>query len=714
MLLASLPAMAAPPIQVTVNGTPVNFSGTPPTEINGSVLVPLRGVFQALGASVNYNGATRTINAQKGSSQVILPLGATTATVNGQSQSLSQPAQSIGGTTLVPLRFVAQALGASVRWHAQSSTVEIRTDDSHLATLPSPPGTGPVRGQVTGVFTNTDPPQITLRVDGQNSAVPVNGNTLFLRSEAGQPGVQVGIDQLAPGDQVVVRRDSEGQAVSVTSTFGLIKGTVKSIGTLAGGDAAITLNDGTTVVMTQDSPITMAGRHVALSDIQAGEVVVIRTNPDNSRGYGLAVVTDNNQNPRPPGHAPGDASNPGDNGAAPSVTSFTVNTDRPLNASDTLIATLTGTPGGQASFSIPGVVPNVPMTETSSGVYTGKYRVAPGLSVEGAAVLGRLANGGHQAPLIQAGRTITIDSQPPKLSDLSPAPGASIESALPLIYGTISDSGMGIDPAKTRILLDSHPITGNATITPAFFNVNPPQPLAPGAHAVQVVIVDRAGNEKKTDWQFTVVFSKLVDDFSNDAPSGPSVPAGTALNFTMHAQPGGHGTLSIGNLAKDIPFRETSPGVYKAAYRVADGDNVQDAPVTAKFAAADGTTVTTALKSGLTLSTGKPHAPQITSPSDGSQVGDTLTISGTSAPNATVRVTVDYVSRPLGGLLSLNGSAGSKEITADGSGKWSTNDFSASSNSLFGNRNTTYTITAITVAANGQESSPTSIKVTHN
>ena len=65
------------------------------------------------------------------------------------------------------------------------------------------------------------------------------------------------------------------------------------------------------------------------------------------------------------------------------MTSFVQDTTKPLRAGDVLTATLTGTPGGQASFAIPGVVENVPMTEGAAGVYTGRFTVPKNVSVTG-------------------------------------------------------------------------------------------------------------------------------------------------------------------------------------------------------------------------------------------------------------------------------------------------------------------------------------------
>src|ERR1700755_1777810 len=83
--LSALPARADNPITVTVNGQPANLT-PPPTERAGRVFVPLRGVFEQLGATVVY--ANGVINATGNGRNISLRIGSTQATVNGQSQYL--------------------------------------------------------------------------------------------------------------------------------------------------------------------------------------------------------------------------------------------------------------------------------------------------------------------------------------------------------------------------------------------------------------------------------------------------------------------------------------------------------------------------------------------------------------------------------------------------------------------------------------------------
>ncbi|HEY4002521.1 MAG TPA: copper amine oxidase N-terminal domain-containing protein, partial [Candidatus Xenobia bacterium] len=113
-------------ITVLVNGAPVNFD-QPPIIVGGSVLVPMRGVFERLGADVVWVPDQRLVRATHGDTSIELQLGASTARINGQEHPLTTAAMSVGGRTMVPLRFISQALGADVRWSPSSRTVAIIT-----------------------------------------------------------------------------------------------------------------------------------------------------------------------------------------------------------------------------------------------------------------------------------------------------------------------------------------------------------------------------------------------------------------------------------------------------------------------------------------------------------------------------------------------------------------------------------------------------------
>ena len=121
----ALPALAAGPVSVTLNGNPLNLTPAP-TERAGRVFVPLRGVFENLGATVVY--ASGVINATGRGHNVSLRINSQTATVDGQQQTIDVAPFIIGASTYVPLRFVSQALGATVNFDGANQVVALSTN----------------------------------------------------------------------------------------------------------------------------------------------------------------------------------------------------------------------------------------------------------------------------------------------------------------------------------------------------------------------------------------------------------------------------------------------------------------------------------------------------------------------------------------------------------------------------------------------------------
>jgi hypothetical protein len=118
-LLLAAPALA---VDVDVNGQRLPAQPAPIME-SGRVLVPMRAVFAALGAEVGFRNGVITVS--RGSDLITLRPGQTQAQVNGRAVTLESPAKLANGTTYVPLRFVAQALGEKVSWNASKRLVVV-------------------------------------------------------------------------------------------------------------------------------------------------------------------------------------------------------------------------------------------------------------------------------------------------------------------------------------------------------------------------------------------------------------------------------------------------------------------------------------------------------------------------------------------------------------------------------------------------------------
>jgi len=102
-------------LPVYINNQRIYFD-VPPTVEKGRTLVPMRRIFEKLGADVSWDQAAGTVTAVKGNHTVTLTPGKTTARVDGKNVKLDVPARIINDRVLVPVRFVGESLGAAVKY----------------------------------------------------------------------------------------------------------------------------------------------------------------------------------------------------------------------------------------------------------------------------------------------------------------------------------------------------------------------------------------------------------------------------------------------------------------------------------------------------------------------------------------------------------------------------------------------------------------------
>ncbi len=111
-------------IMVTVNKKILTFD-QPPVIVNDRTLVPLRAIFEALGAIVDWEPETRIVTARRGEDTISLIVDTNIINKNGTAMEIDVPAQIIGDRTMVPVRAISESLGASVDWNRNSRTVII-------------------------------------------------------------------------------------------------------------------------------------------------------------------------------------------------------------------------------------------------------------------------------------------------------------------------------------------------------------------------------------------------------------------------------------------------------------------------------------------------------------------------------------------------------------------------------------------------------------
>ncbi len=128
--LLPLPAAsAAAPVQIVLDGRTLQLD-PPATIVNDRTLIPVRGVFEAMGAKLTWDGETRTVEVMRGERYVRLRIDRRLACLNRactEAATLDVPARIIQDRTFVPVRFIAQAMGAHVQWDGERRAVLIDT-----------------------------------------------------------------------------------------------------------------------------------------------------------------------------------------------------------------------------------------------------------------------------------------------------------------------------------------------------------------------------------------------------------------------------------------------------------------------------------------------------------------------------------------------------------------------------------------------------------
>jgi len=112
------------PINIVLNGELQKFT-QPPVLIDRVTMVPLRGIFEKLGAEVVWDAQKKSIKALKNNIKINLKINDSVAVISGVNTSLLASPKVINGSTMVPLRFISESLGADVEWIGESKLIFI-------------------------------------------------------------------------------------------------------------------------------------------------------------------------------------------------------------------------------------------------------------------------------------------------------------------------------------------------------------------------------------------------------------------------------------------------------------------------------------------------------------------------------------------------------------------------------------------------------------
>lgn len=123
-LIPTVSAYSEKVISLEIDGTVIRTE-VPPTVIGGRTMVPVRDIFEACGANVTWNPATKKITGSKGGKNVVMQVGSNKLYMNSSVATMDCTPVIIEGRTLAPARYVALGFGGTTQWDALNKVVVI-------------------------------------------------------------------------------------------------------------------------------------------------------------------------------------------------------------------------------------------------------------------------------------------------------------------------------------------------------------------------------------------------------------------------------------------------------------------------------------------------------------------------------------------------------------------------------------------------------------
>ncbi|WP_339312405.1 CotH kinase family protein [Paenibacillus sp. FSL k6-2145] len=112
-------------ITVTLDGKSITFPDQDPLQQSGRVMVPVNAILEEMGAEVTWDKMAKTVTAVLNDQTLVLKIGSSTATVNGETLEIDAPAIIQNSRTLVPVRFISEGLGLTVDWDQTAAQVSL-------------------------------------------------------------------------------------------------------------------------------------------------------------------------------------------------------------------------------------------------------------------------------------------------------------------------------------------------------------------------------------------------------------------------------------------------------------------------------------------------------------------------------------------------------------------------------------------------------------
>jgi Copper amine oxidase N-terminal domain len=476
-------------MRVTVDGQPVTLEPAPIVRA-GRLFVPLRGIFEAVGASVVFSSGQ--INATGNGHTVSLNLGSRQAFVDGQQERLDAAPFLVGSSLYVPLRFVSQALGTLVDYDPRSERVAISTgipQTSNQSVALSPAATAtPVAATPASP---TPAPALAERVASTATVSPAVTPAAAPASPARSPSPQRVAVATAPPTPPATPRPTpspvpQRMAVVVTAPP-TPAATPRPTPSLSSQRVAVVVT----------APPTPAATLPSLPLPSPKRIAAIAAPPT------LAPT------PRP----------------TPNPKRVAVVVSAPATPAPTLPPTPPPRPRHVASVTTSAPTPAAPHRQMPP---PGPKRVA-------SAGTARPRPAARPRPTPRPKSTVRVVLE-------HPANGTSVRISRPMVRASFVKGT--VNPNRVRVAFDGRDVTQAAYVSAHGISYTPLSPIPPGRHEVRVQGADRSGATFAQNWRFRSGSVAPVITIANVAPR----PGGTVgQKFTVRGRttPGAIVTIQV-------------------------------------------------------------------------------------------------------------------------------------------------------------------------
>lgn len=222
MMFACLNVSAINNISVELDANKLEFD-TPATNIDGRVLVPVRAIFEAIGATVTWNETTRSVISKLNGKTVIMTIDSPIMTINGEKIKLDVTPKILNDRTMVPVRAATEAFNADVLWDAANNTVKITTREflSRIKNLPTHHSSKTLssEGQINSNFSISYFEEYDVRIDandGTDFEIVSQSDTHFALLSV-RADVYAGSEQ--PLTEAYAKSVAEGMVRAVSGTL---------------------------------------------------------------------------------------------------------------------------------------------------------------------------------------------------------------------------------------------------------------------------------------------------------------------------------------------------------------------------------------------------------------------------------------------------------------------------------------------------------------